>query len=103
MTQTEERLRAALAARAAQVTYPMLRRAEPPRGRTWGARRVRAVAYAVVGAAAVLAVFLLVLLPGSLLDRSPVPPAHPPRVVEPPLPAPTPVLPGPAPALTHRP
>ncbi|MEE1807472.1 hypothetical protein [Streptomyces sp. BE133] len=81
---TEDRLRAALAARAALVTHRDLCRNAPPRGRSWGVRRVRRVAFAALGvAAAVVAVCLLVLLPGSLLDPAPVPPARSPGISEP--------------------
>ncbi|MCX5201312.1 hypothetical protein OG897_07570 [Streptomyces sp. NBC_00237] len=105
MTQTEDRLRAAFAARAAQVTHADLRRAAPPHGPRWGVRRMRHVAYALVGAAAaVVAVCLLVLLPGSPLDPVPVPvpPAQSPRTGEPARPT-TGVIPGPAPAVTRTP
>ncbi|MFI8438850.1 hypothetical protein ACIGJO_34995 [Streptomyces sp. NPDC079020] len=81
---TEDRLRAALAARAALVTHRDLRRAAPPQGRSWGVRRVRRVVLTALGvAAAVVAVCLLVLLPGSPLDPAPVPPARPPGINEP--------------------
>ncbi|GAA3489550.1 MULTISPECIES: hypothetical protein [Streptomyces] len=103
MTQTEDRLRAALAARADQLTYSMLRRGEVPQGRTWGVRRVRGIAYAVVGAAAVVAVCLLVLLPHSPVNPTPVPPAQPPRVVDTPRPTTTPALPESAPAVSREP
>ncbi|MFJ3710897.1 hypothetical protein OG204_23690 [Streptomyces sp. NBC_01387] len=87
---TEDRLRAALAARAALVTYGDLRRGAPPQGRSWGVRRVRRTGFAVLGAAAaVVAVCLLVLLPGSPLNPAPAPPAHAPRVTDPPQPTPT--------------
>ncbi|MFJ2741802.1 hypothetical protein ACIO3O_19310 [Streptomyces sp. NPDC087440] len=98
-TPTEDRLRAALDARAALVTPRDLRRASPPEGRSWGLRRVRTVAYTVVGAAAAaVAVYLLVLLPGTPLDRTPVPPAHSPTVGVPTPPADRKVPPAPAPA-----
>lgn len=61
-TVTEERLRAAFAARAALVTYRDLRREEPPRGRSRGTRRVRGFVLAGLGsvaaAAAAYALFL---------------------------------------------
>ncbi|WP_328944302.1 hypothetical protein OG259_25030 [Streptomyces sp. NBC_00250] len=89
-TATEERLRAAFAARADLVTYRDLRCDAPPRGRTWGLRRVRGVAFAGLGAAAaVAAAYLLVLLPGGPVAPTPAPPARPPGVSEPPL-TPTP-------------
>ncbi|MFD9649116.1 hypothetical protein ACFWWN_37375, partial [Streptomyces sp. NPDC059082] len=66
----EERLRAALAARAALVGHRDLRRADPPRGRRWGTHRIRAVASVVLGAAAaVAAVCVLALLPGAPARR----------------------------------
>ncbi|MFF7778500.1 hypothetical protein ACFZCG_29290 [Streptomyces tanashiensis] len=91
----EERLRAALAARAALVTYRDLRRDAPPQGRRWGTHRVRAVAFAVLGAAAaVAAVCALALLPGRTATPDPVLPARSPS------PAHTgaPAVPTPAPA-----
>lgn len=94
----EERLRAALTARAALVTYHELRRAEPPQGRATGTRRVRALAFAGLGAAgAVAAAYLLGAFPGGLLDPAPAPPARPPGIVERPTITPTPATtPGPA-------
>ncbi|MEU5426146.1 hypothetical protein AB0H73_11125 [Streptomyces olivoreticuli] len=87
---TEDRLRAALAARAALVTHHDLRRDAPPQGRTWGVHRVRRVAFAALGvAAAVVAVCLLVLLPSSPRDPAPVPPAGTPGISEPPPSTPT--------------
>ncbi|MFH9726766.1 hypothetical protein ACH4M4_27940 [Streptomyces sp. NPDC017254] len=96
-TTAEERLRAAFAARAALVTHRDLRRDAPPRGRSWGLRRVRGVALAGLGAAAaVAAACLLVLVPGVAPDPAPVPPARSPGVDEPqvrPTPAPAPATP----------
>ncbi|MGK4582334.1 hypothetical protein [Kitasatospora sp. HPMI-4] len=81
---TEDRLRAALAARAALVTHRDLCRDAPPQGRDWGVRRVRGVAFAALGvAAAVVALCLLVLLPGSPRDPAPTPPAGTPGITEP--------------------
>ncbi|WP_335940630.1 hypothetical protein [Streptomyces sp. PTD5-9] len=83
---TEDRLRAALAARAALVTHRDLRRGAPPQGHSWGMRRVRRVAFAALGtAAAVAAVWLLVLLPGSppAPAPAPAPPARAPGISEP--------------------
>ncbi|MGE7436108.1 hypothetical protein [Kitasatospora sp. NPDC001175] len=86
---TEDRLRAALAARAALVTHHDLRHDAPPQGRSWGVHRARRVALAALGvAAAVVAVCLLVLLPGSPLDPAPAPPAGTPGITEPPPSAP---------------
>ncbi|MEF9883358.1 hypothetical protein [Streptomyces sp. P9-A4] len=88
----EERLRAALTARAALVTYRELRRDEPPRGRAWGTRRVRGLAFAGLGAAAaVAAAYLLGASPGGVLSPAPEPPARPPGIVIRPKPATTPL------------
>ncbi|MEV6422252.1 hypothetical protein [Streptomyces sp. NPDC051662] len=87
---TEDRLRAALAARAALVTHHDLRPEEPPRGRGWGVRRVRRVALAALGvAAAVVVMCLPVLLSGGAQAPGPVPPADTPGVSEPPVVVPT--------------
>ncbi|WP_435969694.1 hypothetical protein [Streptomyces sp. Qhu_M48] len=96
-TPTEERLRAAFAARAALVTHRDLRRDAPPRGRSWGTRRVRGAAFAALGAAAaVAAAYLLVLASVGPVAPAPAPPARPPGSSEPPV-RPTP-SPPPAPA-----
>lgn len=99
---TEERLRAALTARAALVTPHSLRPGVPPQGPQRGARRTRAFACAVLGAAAVVAVCLLALLPADRPGPHPTPvrPAGPPPASEPPAPrprTPTPVAPEPLP------
>ncbi|MFF2774953.1 hypothetical protein ACFVU3_08595 [Streptomyces sp. NPDC058052] len=101
-TPAEDRLRAALAARAALLTHRDLRPAAPPEGRTWGTRRVCGAAFAAVVVAAALAV--LTLLPTGT-SPAPVPPAHrPSRDVTPsapPSPPPT-RTPGPAaPSVAH--
>ncbi|MFF5921869.1 hypothetical protein ACFY8C_26490 [Streptomyces flavochromogenes] len=98
LTVTEERLRAAFAARAALVTYRDLRRDEPPEGRSWGLRRVRGIAFASLGAvaaaAAVAAAYLLFLVPAGTVSPTPAPPARPPGVGESPVtPTPSPVAP----------
>ncbi|MFE4371639.1 hypothetical protein ACFRMN_26015 [Streptomyces sp. NPDC056835] len=82
---TEERLRAALAARAALVTHRELRHEEPPQGRGWGVRRVRRAALAALGvAAAGVAIYLSAQLPGGPRDPAPpVPPAGTPGITEP--------------------
>ncbi|MFD7118757.1 hypothetical protein ACFWAA_17195 [Streptomyces sp. NPDC059922] len=81
---TEDRLRAALAARAALVTHRDLRPEEPPQGRGWSVRRVRGVALAGLGvAAAVVAIYLTALLPGGPREPAPVPPARTPGITEP--------------------
>ncbi|MGW1511685.1 hypothetical protein [Streptomyces sp. NPDC002394] len=93
----EERLRAALAARAALVTSRDLRRAAPPRGRRWGTRRVASVACAVLGtAAAAAAVCALVLLPDGPVTPVPTPPARTPAVTGAPS-TPAPARPSPSP------
>ncbi|WP_406058964.1 hypothetical protein OG462_18660 [Streptomyces sp. NBC_01077] len=93
LTVTEERLRAAFAARAALVTYRDLRHDEPPQGRSRGLRRVRGLAFASLGAvAAVAAAYLLVVLvPGSTVAPTPAPPARPPGISKSPV-TPTPAV-----------
>ncbi|MEU6933609.1 hypothetical protein [Streptomyces sp. NPDC046385] len=100
----EERLRAALTARAALVTYHELRRDQPPQGRARGTRRVRGLAFAGLGAAAaVAAAYLWGAFPGGLLSPDPAPPARPPGIVERPTPTPArPASPGPvSPSVTQ--
>ncbi|MFF5286819.1 hypothetical protein [Streptomyces sp. NPDC013171] len=96
----EERLRAALAARAALVTYRDLRGDAPPQGRGWGTHRVRAVAFAVLGAvAAVAAACLLALFPDGPAAPAPVLPARSPVITPaPPVHTPVPPLPTPSPS-----
>ncbi|MFC9385266.1 hypothetical protein [Streptomyces venezuelae] len=93
-TVTEERLRAAFAARAALVTYRDLRREEPPRGRSRGTRRVRGFVLAGLGSvAAAAAAYALFLGPdGGAATPPPVLPARPPGVG-----VPSPEVPGPTP------
>ncbi|MFF1509134.1 hypothetical protein [Streptomyces sp. NPDC058326] len=87
---TEDRLRAAFAARAALVTYRDLRPGVPPEGRDRGLRRVRGLAFAALGgAAAAAAAYLFVLAPGGPAEPVPVPPARSPDVSRP-VTAPTP-------------
>ncbi|MFE0736082.1 hypothetical protein [Streptomyces sp. NPDC058855] len=93
---TEERLRAALTARAALVTPHGLRPGMPPQGPEHGFRRRRAFAFAVLGAAAaVVAVCLWALLPADRpsLVPAPVRPAGPPAVTGPPPPRPATPIP----------
>ncbi|MEU7019690.1 hypothetical protein ABZ990_03390 [Streptomyces sp. NPDC046203] len=97
---TEERLRAALAARAGLVTYRDLRHDAPPRGRSWGTHRIRrvAVTFTVLGAAvAAVAAGVLALSPGTPPAPAPVLPAGTPGTGEPPVPTRGPVV-TPAPA-----
>lgn len=94
---TETRLRAALTARAAQVTSQDLRRENPPQGRTWTARALYGPGLAALAAAAaVAAVCLLYLLPGGPLAPAPVQPAGPPGITDPAPPTPAPTTPSPA-------
>ncbi|MFJ5832290.1 hypothetical protein [Streptomyces sp. NPDC093089] len=91
---TEARLRAALVARASLVTPGDLRPAVPPRGRTWGTRRVYGLALAAFGTAvAAAAVLVLGLAPGAPVNPAPAPPARPPAATEP---RPVPETPAPA-------
>ncbi|MFE7580942.1 hypothetical protein ACFU5Y_05160 [Streptomyces gardneri] len=106
---TEARLRAALTARAAQVTHHGLRREPPPEGRARSLRGLYGRGLAALAvAAAVAAVCLLALLPGSRPNPAPVQPARPPAPTtdrpapeQPPMPRPsaqTPRVVPPAPA-----
>ncbi|MER5968111.1 hypothetical protein [Streptomyces sp. NPDC002057] len=105
-TPAEERLRAAFAARAALVTHRDLRRDAPPRGRSWGTRRVRGAAFAALGAAvAVAAAYLLVLASVGPVAPAPAPPARPPGSSESPVrptPPPDPATPSPSVARPDR-
>ncbi|GAA2077622.1 hypothetical protein GCM10009801_33840 [Streptomyces albiaxialis] len=60
----EERLRAALDARAGLITPQSLPPGAPPGARRWGARHVRRTALAVAGAALATLALCLLLLPG---------------------------------------
>ncbi|RSS51422.1 hypothetical protein [Streptomyces sp. WAC01280] len=94
---TETRLRAALTARAAQITHQDLRREDPPQGRGWTLRALRGPGLAALAAAAsVAAVCLLYLFPGSPLAPAPAPPARPPGITDPTPPTPAPTPPSPA-------
>ncbi|MFB7588315.1 hypothetical protein [Streptomyces sp. NPDC056169] len=94
---TETRLRAALTARAAQITHHDLRREDPPQGRGWTVRALRGPGLAALAAAAaVAAVCLLYLFPGSPLAPTPVQPARPPGISDPAPPDATPTTPVPA-------
>ncbi|MBD0745991.1 hypothetical protein [Streptomyces sp. CBMA152] len=77
----EDRIRAALSARAELVTHHDLSRNAPPQGRSWGVRRVRRVTYAVLGAAAAVTAVYLLALPAT--SPPPTLPAHTPRITEP--------------------
>ncbi|MFD3665658.1 hypothetical protein ACFWVF_34485 [Streptomyces sp. NPDC058659] len=98
---TETRLRAALTARAAQITHRDLRREDPPSGRAWSVRALRGPGLAALAAAAtVAAVCLLYLLPGRPLSPAPVQPARSPGISDPA--PPTPALTTPSSAGTPR-
>ncbi|WP_405538228.1 hypothetical protein [Streptomyces antimycoticus] len=78
----EDRLRAALDARARLIDVHELSPYRPPTGPAWGARRIRRVASAVAVAAAAAAVAFL-LLSGSPERPHPAPPARDPRTSPP--------------------
>ncbi|MEK9520385.1 hypothetical protein MIU24_13390 [Streptomyces venezuelae] len=101
-TVTEERLRAAFAARAALVTHRDLRRDEPPVGRSWGLRRVRGLAFGSLGTvAAAAAAYLLLLVPAGGVSPTPAPPARAPGVGgSSAVPTPSPVAPSATPSVT---
>ncbi|MEW1773191.1 hypothetical protein [Streptomyces sp. NPDC086777] len=92
-TPVEERLRAALEARAQLLSAHDLSPARPPAGRAWGTRRIRRVLSVAVAAAAVAAAAVILVLSSGTLDRSrPAPPAqHSSPTVAPDSPAPHPV------------
>ncbi|GGP33390.1 hypothetical protein [Streptomyces melanogenes] len=79
---TEDRVRAALAARAALVTHRDLSHEAPPQGRSWGVRRVRRVAFAALGVAAAAVTVCLLVLPGGPAPAQ-APPAGTPGITEP--------------------
>ncbi|MFD9487245.1 hypothetical protein ACFWBX_25400 [Streptomyces sp. NPDC059991] len=85
----EDRVRAALAARASLVTHHDLSHEAPPQGRSWGVRRVRGVAFAALGVAAAVVAVCLLVLPGGPLAPAPAPPAHAPGISERPPSTPT--------------
>lgn len=74
----EDRLRAALDARAEQIAPHGLGPARPPAGPRRGIRWVSRGAFAVVAVAAVAVTVWVVLLPGGALRPHHVPPAQPP-------------------------
>ncbi|MFE0652869.1 hypothetical protein ACFVZH_30280 [Streptomyces sp. NPDC059534] len=94
---TEDRLRAALTARASLLTPHDLRPAAPPGGRTWGTRRVHGAVLAAAVAAAVAV--LLTLVPTGTPTTS-VPPARNPSRSTAPAPPATPAPAPPAPSVT---
>ncbi|AEM87361.1 hypothetical protein [Streptomyces violaceusniger] len=79
----EERLRAALDARARLIDAHELSPYRPPTGPAWGTRRIRRVASAVAVAAAAAAAVAFLLLSGSPEDNRPAPPARDPRTSSP--------------------
>ncbi|GAA1671378.1 hypothetical protein [Streptomyces yatensis] len=79
----EERLRAALDARARLIDAHELSPYRPPTGPAWGTRRIRRVASTVAVAAAAAAAVAFLLLSGSPEDHRPTPPARDPRTSPP--------------------
>ncbi|OAR22629.1 hypothetical protein A8W25_23770 [Streptomyces sp. ERV7] len=96
----EDRVRAALAARASLVTHHDLSHEAPPQGRSWGVRRVRRVALAALGAAAAVVAVCLLVLPGGPAAPAPTPPARPGVSEQPPSTAPAPGICPPSPGWT---
>jgi hypothetical protein len=90
----EERLRAALDARARLISAHDLSPARPPAGRAWGTRRIRRGGSALAGTAAVAATLAFLLLSGPPERSHPTPPARDPRITDTPVPAvPSPAAP----------
>lgn len=87
--QIEERLRAALDARARLVGAHDLSPSRPPAGRAWGTRRIWRTTSLVVAVAAATAVLCFLILPGSSEQGRPEPPAHDPRISDTPTPTPS--------------
>ncbi|MEU1949129.1 hypothetical protein ACFW95_22190 [Streptomyces sp. NPDC059474] len=79
----EDRLRAALDARARLIGAHELSPYRPPTGPAWGTRRIRRVVSAVAVAAAAAAAVAFLLLSGSPEDNRPAPPAGDPRTSPP--------------------
>ncbi|MBU3865000.1 hypothetical protein KN815_13220 [Streptomyces sp. 4503] len=79
----EDRLRAALDARARLIDAHELSPYRPPTGPAWGTRRIRRVVSAVAVAAAAAAAVAFLLLSGSPQDNHPAPPAGDPRTSPP--------------------
>ncbi|MGA6157780.1 hypothetical protein ACPEIC_31010 [Stenotrophomonas sp. NPDC087984] len=79
----EDRLRAALDARARLIDAHELSPYRPPTGPAWGTRRIRRVVSAVAVAAAAAAAVAFLLLSGSPEDNRPAPPARDPRTSPP--------------------
>ncbi|MFE2444388.1 hypothetical protein ACWDHW_13825 [Streptomyces melanosporofaciens] len=79
----EDRLRAALDARARLIDAHELSPYRPPTGPAWGTRRIRRVVSAVAVAAAAAAAVAFLLLSGSPEDNRPAPPARDPRTSSP--------------------
>ncbi|AGP57713.1 hypothetical protein [Streptomyces rapamycinicus] len=80
---TEERLRAALDARARLIDAHDLSPYRPPTGPAWGARRIRRVVSAVAVTVAAAAAVAFLLLSGSPDRPHPAPPARDPRTSPP--------------------
>ncbi|AQW50913.1 hypothetical protein ACIQPP_20530 [Streptomyces violaceusniger] len=79
----EDRLRAALDARARLIDAHELSPYRPPTGPAWGTRRIRRVVSAIAVAAAAAAAVAFLLLSGSPEDNRPAPPARDPRTSPP--------------------
>jgi len=86
----EDRLRAALDARARLISAHDLSPSRPPAGPAWGTRRIRRVVSAVAAAAAVAAAIAFLLLSGSPERPRPAPPARDPGVTHETSPVPSP-------------
>ncbi|NEW71688.1 hypothetical protein [Streptomyces rhizosphaericus] len=80
---TEERLRAALDARARLIDAHDLPPYRPPTGPAWGTRRIRRVVSAVAVTVAAAAAVAFLLLSGSPERPHPAPPARDPRTSPP--------------------
>ncbi|GAA0896418.1 MULTISPECIES: hypothetical protein [Streptomyces violaceusniger group] len=80
---TEERLRAALDARARLIDAHDLSPYRPPTGPAWGTRRIRRVVSAVAVTVAAAAAVAFLLLSGSPERPHPTPPARDPRTSPP--------------------
>ncbi|GAA1178695.1 hypothetical protein [Streptomyces rhizosphaericus] len=80
---TEERLRAALDARARLIDAHDLSPYRPPTGPVWGTRRIRRVVSAVAVTVAAAAAVAFLLLSGSPERPHPAPPARDPRTSPP--------------------
>ncbi|OPF74055.1 hypothetical protein VT50_0227260 [Streptomyces antioxidans] len=94
----EERLRAALDARARLIDAHDVSPYQPPSGPTWGVRRIRRVVSAVAVTVAAAAAVAFLLLSGNPERPHPTPPAHDPRTSPPATSAPSTPTSKPSPA-----